>query len=373
MQSTIFENATIKGSTSQKAVSDKLLTWFDSHGRKNLPWQQNKTPYRVWISEIMLQQTQVSTVIPYYQKFMRSFPDIITLANSTEDEVLNHWSGLGYYARARNLHKAAKLVRDEYAGDFPVEFDNVLALPGIGRSTAGAILSLSLQQRHVILDGNVKRVMSRLHCVEGWYGHTKVQNQLWAVAENHTPEARVSDYNQAIMDLGATLCVRGKNAQCQACPLMEDCAAYQSDAVVEFPHSKPKKIIPVRKTRMLMFCNEDNDVFIEKRPPAGIWGGLWSFPQVDDEQNLKDWCETNMPYEVSDSVCWGEVRHTFSHFHLDITPVLLKVKNHTNIVMEEKAAVWYKLGQNQDRGYATPVMKLLQKLQIELLQTEMGT
>ena len=350
----------------QSSISKKLLAWFDLHGRKNLPWQHNKTPYRVWVSEIMLQQTQVVTVIPYYQKFMESFPDVVALADAHEDDVLNHWSGLGYYARARNLHKTAKLVRDEYSGEFPENFDDVLALPGIGRSTAGAILSLSLSQHHVILDGNVKRVMARLHVIEGWYGHLKVQNQMWDVASVHTPKKRVSDYNQAIMDLGATLCVRGKKVQCDLCPLSEDCAAYKSSTVAAFPHSKPKKTIPVRETRMLMICNEDNDVFIEKRPPAGIWGGLWSFPQMDKEQNLDDWCEQNIPHEVTGFDWWDKMRHTFSHFHLDITPIVVKVRNHKNIVMEEKASVWYKLGQNQDRGYATPVMKLLQKLENEL-------
>lgn len=350
----------------QSPVSQKLLKWFDVYGRKNLPWQKNKTPYRVWVSEIMLQQTQVATVIPYYQKFMASFPDIIALANAHEDEVLNHWSGLGYYARARNLHKTAKIIRDKFNGEFPVDFESVLALPGIGRSTAGAVLSLSLAQYHVILDGNVKRVMSRLHCIEGWYGHLKVQNELWEVASAHTPEERVSDYNQAIMDLGATLCVRGKNVQCEICPLTENCQAYQSGSVAIFPHSKPKKTIPVRKTKMLMICNDDNDVLIEKRPPAGIWGGLWSFPQIDDEESLEVWCEKNIPYDIGSFHLWDEMRHTFSHFHLDITPIIVKVNNPANIVMEEKASVWYKLGQNQDRGYATPVMKLLKKLHTEL-------
>ncbi len=350
----------------QSTISKKLLRWFDLHGRKNLPWQHNKTPYRVWVSEIMLQQTQVATVIPYYDKFMASFSDVISLANAHEDEVLNHWSGLGYYARARNLHKSAKIVRDKYQGEFPADFDSVLAMPGIGRSTAGAILSLSLNQHHVILDGNVKRVMSRLHCIEGWYGHLKVQNALWDVAEQHTPKKRAADYNQAIMDLGATLCARGKNVQCGICPLVKNCEAYQSGQVSIFPHSKPKKVVPVRKTRMLMICNESNDVFIEKRPPAGIWGGLWSFPQIEEETGLEDWCEKHIPYEVSAVSHWEEVRHTFSHFHLDITPIVIEVKNPKNIVMEESAALWYKLGQNQDRGYAAPVMKLLKKLENEL-------
>lgn len=350
----------------QTDVSEKLIAWFDVYGRKHLPWQENKTPYRVWVSEIMLQQTQVATVIPYYQKFMSSFPSVVALADAQEDEVLNHWSGLGYYARARNLHKAAKQIRDEHNGVFPEDFEKVLALPGIGRSTAGAILSLALNQPHVILDGNVKRVMCRLHAVEGWPGQLKVQNQLWELAARHTPSHRVSDYNQAIMDLGATLCVRGKKAQCDVCPLQSRCQAFKTNTVTDFPFSKPKKNIPVRKTKMLMICNPENNVLMEKRPPAGIWGGLWSFPQLEDSHSLSDWCQHNLPYKVDDIQIWDELRHTFSHFHLDITPVVLKVDTPTNNVMEETSTVWYKLGQNQDRGYASPVMKLLEKLETEL-------
>ncbi len=361
MQSTFPKNILPKN-----GISTKLLAWFDVHGRKNLPWQQNRTPYRVWVSEIMLQQTQVTTVIPYYQKFMASFPDVNALANAHEDEVLKHWSGLGYYARARNLHKAAKIVQSDYGGVFPLVFDAVLALPGIGRSTAGAILSLSQGQHHVILDGNVKRVMARLYCIEGWYGHLKVQNKLWALAAQHTPRQRVADYNQAIMDLGATLCVRGKSVQCESCPLSRYCMAYQTDQVSRFPQSRPKQVMPVRKTCMLMVCNENNEVLINKRPPAGIWGGLWSFPQVDEDENIDEWVARTMPFVDSELRPWAEIRHTFSHFHLDITPIMVKVKNHKNIVMEEKATLWYKLGQSQDRGYAAPVMKLMKKLEAEL-------
>ena len=347
-------------------ISDKLLTWFDQYGRKNLPWQQQKTPYRVWVSEIMLQQTQVTTVIPYYNQFMASFPTLLDLANAEEDEVLSHWSGLGYYARARNLHKSARVIRDDYQGEFPSNFDEVLALPGIGRSTAGAILSLALNQHHVILDGNVKRVLSRLYKVDGWAGQVAVMNQLWALAEKHTPQKRVADYNQAMMDLGASLCARGKKATCDACPLQMDCGAYRDEVVAAYPQGKPKKQIPVRKAFMLMVYDETQGVYLEKRPPAGIWGGLWCFPQFELKDDIARWCEQTMGYLITRVEYWKDVRHTFSHFHLDMTPVLLQIKNPKNIVMEDKSSVWYKLGEESARGYATPTMKLLDRLRTEL-------
>ena len=346
-------------------ISTKLLKWFDQHGRKNLPWQQDKTPYRVWISEIMLQQTQVATVIPYYQKFMKRFPKILDLANAEQDDVLSYWSGLGYYARARNLHKTAQIIRDDYQGVFPENFDDVLALPGIGRSTAGAILSLALNQHHVILDGNVKRVLTRLYEVEGWPGKSKVLDELWELAEKQTPKKRVADYNQAMMDLGASLCARGKNASCDLCPLLSECGAFEAGKVASFPNSKPKKKIPVRKTHMLMVYHEEEGIYLEKRPPVGIWGGLWSFPQCEDAEDVDEWCANRLNFNVKNQQKWDEMRHTFSHFHLDITPVLVTVGNPKNIVMEEKSSIWYKLGQEKDRGYATPVMKLLDTLDRE--------
>lgn len=346
--------------------SDKLLAWFDIHGRKHLPWQLNKTPYRVWISEIMLQQTQVNTVIPYYERFMSSFPDIESLAKAPEDEVLKHWSGLGYYARARNLHKTAKLICDEFKGIFPNKIEQIVELPGIGRSTAGAILSLALNQHHVILDGNVKRVLSRLHKVEGWAGQSKTLNQLWALAEKHTPKKRVADYNQAIMDLGATLCVRGKNAKCSECPFKKTCLANKDQQVANYPVSKPKKSIPVKETYMVMLYNKEHALYVEKRPPVGIWGGLWSFPQHESLDSVNDWCKNKLNVKVKQQNEWQPMRHTFSHFHLDITPVLIEASNPKNIVMEENQAVWYKIGVHHDRGYAAPMMKLFKKLEVEL-------
>ncbi|MGB5257277.1 MAG: A/G-specific adenine glycosylase, partial [Woeseiaceae bacterium] len=261
------------------SFSDRLLTWFDEHGRKDLPWQQRRDPYPIWISEIMLQQTQVQTVIPYFERFMQRFASIDALASADQDDVLHHWSGLGYYARARNLHRAARMIVSEHGGVFPDDIDAVTELPGIGRSTAGAILSLSRDQRHPILDGNVKRVLTRHAAIEGWPGKTAVLKALWALADRHTPDDRVAAYTQAIMDLGATLCTRSSPAGAR-CPVMGDCTAYAPDTVTLYPGRKPKKEKPLRTTTMLIARTEAR-VYLERRPEAGIWGGLWSLPELD--------------------------------------------------------------------------------------------
>ncbi len=343
--------------------SRRVLAWFDQHGRKDLPWQHDPTPYRVWVSEIMLQQTQVATVIPYYERFMQRFPDVVSLADAPVDEVLHHWSGLGYYARARNLHKAARQIRDEHAGQFPTGFDAVNALPGVGRSTAGAILSLASQQRHAILDGNVKRVLARHQGVEGWPGQVPVANVLWEVAERFTPVARVAHYNQAMMDLGATCCTRSR-PQCGACPLAEDCVARQEQRQAELPGKKPKKTLPVKQSRMLMLQNPEQAVLLVQRPPAGIWGGLWSFPEFEPaDADLADWCEERFGMAVLAQEEWAPLRHTFSHFHLDIHPVRLQVRqNPGDSVLEPSQAVWYNTDSPDARGLAAPVQRLLDKL-----------
>lgn len=365
-------------------VSKKLLTWYQQHGRKDLPWQLNRTAYRVWVSEIMLQQTQVKTVIPYFEKFMQSFATVQGLANASEDAVLHHWSGLGYYARARNLHKAAQQVRDEHGGQFPLKFDDVLALPGIGRSTAGAILAQAEGQKHAILDGNVKRVLARFHAVQGWTGQKKVQDKLWQYAEQHTPSKQLADYTQAIMDLGATLCKRGK-PNCPQCPLMKGCEAYATEQVDALPTRKPKKTLPVKSVRMLLLQNDQQQILLEKRPPTGIWGGLWSLPEMPLESSPKDWCAAHYQLSIKTSNELPVMRHTFSHFHLDITPCIAEVNtpmnNHGQSVMEAERRLWYKASQKnrgknrgksrgQDRtqpalGLAAPVSHLLNRLNEE--------
>jgi A/G-specific adenine glycosylase len=316
-----------------------LLGWYQQHGRHDLPWQHNRSLYCVWVSEIMLQQTQVTTVIPYFEKFMQRFPNIEALSHATQDDVLLHWAGLGYYSRARNLHKAATLIRENYQGVFPVDYAEVLALPGIGPSTAGAILAQATGQRHAILDGNVKRVLARYQAIEGWPGQKPVEKQLWEFAELYTPENKVDDYTQAIMDLGATLCTRSAPA-CETCPLMTGCKAYQQNLVAQLPTKKPKKVIPVRQKRFLIIRNKQGEMLMEKRPPSGIWGGLWSLPELDMEQTVAIAVEKNMQLEVSQHNDLPAFRHTFSHFHLDITPCEVLVGSKAQGVAEDKQYKW---------------------------------
>ena len=341
--------------------SQKLLDWFDHSGRKDLPWQQNISAYRVWISEIMLQQTQVKTVIPYYQRFMQSFPDVEQLADASLDEVLHLWTGLGYYARARNLHKAAQMIHHDFNGVFPLDYDDVVALPGIGRSTAGAILAIADRQHRAILDGNVKRVLTRFALVPGWPGKKDVENRLWNLAEQLTPVKRVAAYTQAIMDLGATLCTRSKPG-CPDCPIQQACGAYHQGTATDYPHSKPRKVLPVRQCVFLMLIGEDGKVLLEQRPPTGIWGGLWSFPECDRETDLAQWCQQQFNIEIDDYETWQTRRHTFSHFHLDFTPVVARVGNIIPSIMEPGDRLWYNTQQPNPLGLATPVKRLLNQL-----------
>ena len=337
----------------------RLLAWFDEQGRKDLPWQQNTTPYRVWVSEIMLQQTQVQTVIPFFKRFMDSFPDIAALAAAEQDEVLSRWSGLGYYARARNLHKAAQTLRDEYDGRFPELIDDVLTLSGIGRSTAGAILSISKGQRHAILDGNVKRVLARHDAIAGWPGKTAVANKLWQIAERHTPEPRVAEYTQAIMDLGATLCTRSKPA-CGKCPVRDDCSALQLEAVADYPGRKPKAVKPLRSTTMIL-AKTNGQIYLERRPEAGIWGGLWSLPELG-EQSILDWCNEVLGSTATETVSWDVLRHSFSHYDLDIQPIVVRIESDAGKVADADARTWHRLDDAPPGGMAAPVKKLIDQL-----------
>lgn len=306
----------------QALFTQPVLNWFAENGRHDLPWQKNITPYRVWVSEIMLQQTQVTTVLPYYQRFMARFPQVTDLALATQDDVLSHWSGLGYYARGRNLHKAAQQIVEQHRGEFPRTFDEILTLPGVGRSTAGAILAISLNQRASILDGNVKRVLSRFFAVEGWPGEKKVENALWKMADELTPEQGFADYTQAIMDMGATLCKRTKPL-CDVCPVQQGCKAFAKGDVTRFPFSKPKKTKPVKKTWMLIMTHRAEQVFLCKRPQKGIWAGLWSLPEFESKEELLR--ALNVDSKVNQSLVeWEPFRHTFSHYHLDIHPIELQ-------------------------------------------------
>lgn len=343
------------------SFSHDLLTWFHRHGRKDLPWQINPSAYRVWVSEIMLQQTQVATVIPYYEKFMLRFPDVRALAAAPLDDVLHHWSGLGYYARARNLHRAAGIVCRDHRGRVPTQFAALTALPGIGRSTAGAILALSAGQRHAILDGNVKRVLARVHALPGWYGSAQVGRQLWELAERHTPSEDVAAYTQAIMDLGATLCTRHRPV-CARCPLQMQCAAFRFGRVADFPAPRPRRALPVRASRVLLLRNAAGAVLLQRRPPVGIWGGLWSFPEPPGETDVPQWCRTQLHCRIRIIETWPVLRHTFTHFHLDLQPLLAQLENFDSFAMEQVDYVWYNNAQPDCIGLAAPVARLLARL-----------
>lgn len=341
--------------------SKRILKWFDVSGRHDLPWQIDPSPYRVWVSEIMLQQTQVKTVVPYYQVFMKQFPNVKRLARAELDDVLHLWSGLGYYARARNLHKAAIKIITEYKGQFPCDIESVIQLPGIGRSTAGAILSLSMKQRYPILDGNVKRVLTRHRGIEGWPGEKKIEDQLWQLAEELIPARQVADYTQAVMDLGATVCTRSRPA-CSECPVMQDCFAYQHNKQSVLPSRRIKKSLPVKKAIFTIIKNQKGEVLLEKRPPVGIWGGLWSLPECPIDENITTWIENQFGVRVSELEEKNNLRHTFSHFHLDILPVQVTLNSISSVIKDNDEIYWYKPENNLRMGIATPVAKLLQDL-----------
>jgi A/G-specific adenine glycosylase len=340
--------------------SKLLLAWFERHGRHDLPWQHPRSPYRVWVSEIMLQQTQVSTVIPYFERFMERFPDIPSLARASRDEVLHLWTGLGYYARARNLHRAAQQIEDQHQGRFPRDFDAVLALPGIGRSTAGAILAQALDQRYAILDGNVKRVLTRYHAISGWPGSKPVENTLWQLAEAATPSQRVADYTQAIMDLGATVC--GRTPACNVCPLRTACRAYAEGNPRAFPTPRPRKTLPVRETTMLLLQNPEGLLLLEQRPAVGIWGGLWSLPECPPEEEPAEFCQSTLGLVMQNAKPGPRLRHTFSHFHLDISTLRAAVVIAKQTIMEGRPQVWYNCEQPDVRGLPAPVKTLLADL-----------
>ncbi|MCG7546512.1 A/G-specific adenine glycosylase [Pseudoalteromonas sp. Of7M-16] len=335
----------------------KVVDWYHVHGRKTLPWQIDKTPYKVWVSEVMLQQTQVVTVIPYFERFMSRFPTVIDLADAPEDEVLHHWTGLGYYARARNLHKTAKIIRDQYQGRFPETFEQVVDLPGIGRSTAGAILSLALGQHHSILDGNVKRVLARFFMVEGWYGVKKVENHLWELTNAVTPAGDVREFNQAMMDLGASLCSRSK-FQCESCPLVERCLAHKNNKVREFPNSKPKKEKPKKSAYHLM-VKVDEQVLMEKRPSSGIWGGLFGFFEFAELSELNAFL-VQQGIEVT-TYSLAPFVHIFTHFELTINPICVELTQIPDCGHDNQL-LWYDINQPPEVGLAAPTKKLVKVL-----------
>lgn len=341
-----------------KQFQRAVLGWYDRHGRKDLPWQQQISPYRVWVSEIMLQQTQVQTVIPYFERFMAHFPDVAALARADTDDVLHLWTGLGYYARARNLHKAAQAVVNNFDGNFPADIDQLVALPGIGRSTAGAIASISMGLRAPILDGNVKRVLARFHAVPGWPGERAVEQTLWQHAEALTPTTRLRDYTQVMMDLGATVCTRSKPA-CDRCPLQRHCNAHAQGNPADYPGRKPKRSLPVRQTWMLLLENPDGQLLLQRRPASGLWGGLWCPPALEDEAQLTPTL-ASLGLRGDNTRALAPFRHTFSHFHLDIQP--LHIHTRPVGVAEPGEHRWVDPAAPGRLGLAAPVERLLRSL-----------
>ncbi len=347
--------------------SARLITWQQQHGRHDLPWQ-GADAYRVWLSEIMLQQTQVSTVIPYYLKFIQSFQDVTKLAAATEEEVLAHWSGLGYYARGRNLHKAAKIIVEKYQGEFPRQFEQIVELPGIGRSTAAAICALAYQQRRAILDGNVKRLLARYGAIDGWAGNKKVAEKLWQFAEALLPQAprateerrNFATYTQALMDMGATICTRSK-PKCEQCPVSADCLALQNQRVNELPTPRPRKAVPEKSTTFLLLLHGD-EILLDKRPSSGIWGGLWCPPQVDESKEIDDYLLRN-GLTINERDELPKLTHLFTHFKLHITPLSLRV-THKPQWVEASNREWMKIADALDSAIPTPVRSLLKQLAI---------
>jgi len=339
----------------------RLIAWQKRHGRNDLPWQNTRDPYRIWLSEIMLQQTQVGTVIPYYLKFLEHFPDIKSLARAGEDEVLRLWSGLGYYSRARNLHRAAREVMALHGGRFPEQREQLETLPGLGRSTAAAVAAFAFEAREAILDGNVKRVLARHFAIAGFPGEGKVAAQLWARAESLLPEGGVARYTQALMDLGATVCTR--KPDCARCPVNTTCAALAQDAVPSFPATRPKKVMPERETAMLLLMRE-GEILLEKRPGTGIWGGLWSFPEVEPGADVRAVCEDRFGCKVERVEQMEPFEHTFTHFRLHIQPLLCHVGRQRPSVRADgaKALLWLPRKEAHRSAVPAPVRKLLTKL-----------
>ena len=328
-----------------------LVDWQRRHGRKGLPWQASTDPYRVWLSEVMLQQTQVSAVIPYYERFLQRFPTVGALAAASEDEVLQLWSGLGYYARGRNLHAAAQLISKQ---GFPKTADEIAELPGVGRSTAAAIAAFSFGERAAILDGNVKRVLARHAGIAGFPGDKKVEAKLWALAESLLPKKSIEIYTQALMDLGATVCTKGK-PRCDACPVSQACVARKKGLTGSLPAPRPKKAVPSRSTTWLVL-RYGGQVLLERRPSPGIWGGLWSFPEANGKDIARD-CR-NLGYRVSSMRELDEIEHGFTHFRLTIQPVLCEVSELASAVASP-GRLWIDLAEAGSAATPAPVKKLL--------------
>ena len=360
------------------AFAEKIINWQKSHGRHNLPWQNTRDPYAIWVSEIMLQQTQVAAVIGYYAKFMQHFPSISALANATQEQVLQHWSGLGYYSRARNLHSAAQKIVEEYNGVFPHQFDDILGLAGIGRTTAAAISTFALNTPYPILDGNVKRVFARHFNVAGYTGLPKVAEILWQIADRENPNDANKNkdaiaYTQGLMDLGATICTRSK-PKCADCPVNNSCLALINDLVKTLPTPKPRKVLPEKNVTMLVIIN-GNEVMLEKRAPIGIWGGLWSLPEVLEAYDMDEFILINTTFNIDKQAAQGsqiisldKLTHTFTHFKLHITPQL--VYSNQNLQVSQSLTTWLPIDEAIVAAIPTPIRKILLDLKTKMAEAK---
>ena len=340
-------------------VATRLLDWHDHHGRHDLPWQHPRSAYRVWISETMLQQTQVATVIPYFERFVAALPDIASLAVADADAVLALWSGLGYYRRAHNLHRAAHICVERHAGELPREFDALVALPGIGRSTAGAILALAHGLPYPILDGNVRRVLCRHRGVDGWPGSAATQGALWRIAQRHLPKARLGDYTQALMDFGATVCTPAK-PDCRACPLRLRCIARREDRVAELPARKPRKALPERETFAAIACDAQGRVLLQRRPPTGVWASLWSLPEADSPASAQRWLRRHAHVRAHETL--PTIRHAFTHYRLRIHPLLWRDARAQPAIGDNDSVRWVARDQFATIALPAPIRRLLEEL-----------
>ncbi|HXE66375.1 MAG TPA: A/G-specific adenine glycosylase [Rhodanobacteraceae bacterium] len=337
----------------------QLLHWYDRHGRHDLPWQHPRTPYRVWVSEVMLQQTQVATVISYFERFVQALPDIAALAAATEDQVMALWSGLGYYRRARHLHAAARQCVAQHRGELPGDFESLAALPGIGRSTAAAILAQAHGQRHAILDGNVKRVLARFHGVRGWPGERSVEQALWSHAEAHTPTTRVADYTQAVMDLGATVCTR-TNPRCAECPQSRECIAHGKNLAGSIPAPRPARALPEKHVVFLILRDEHDRVLLQRRSPQGVWPRLWSFPEANDADAANPLAASLARVDTATAATLPGIRHTFTHFRLHALPLEWRGVR-ANTVADDPDSRWCSAGEIATLGVPAPIRKMLSR------------
>jgi A/G-specific adenine glycosylase len=343
-----------------KPFAARLVAWHRSHGRRDLPWQKTPDAYRVWISEIMLQQTQVASVIPYYLRFVSEFPDVRALAAAPIDHVLQLWSGLGYYRRAHLLHRAAHTLVAKHAGVMPRDPKALVALPGIGRSTAAAIAVFAYGTRAAILDGNVKRVLARHADIAGYPGDARVERALWKRAEEALPESDIAVYTQALMDLGATVCVRTA-PRCPACPIRTDCRGWRGGRVDQLPSPRPKKALPQRKLKVLVI-EQKGEVLLERRPPSGVWAGLWSLPELETAADAAHYCHKRFGALIKPLVPLREIEHVFTHFRLTITPQRCIVQRWP-AQASEPGLIWLPLADVAGAALPAPIKKLLRSLE----------